>query len=188
MNDTAADGNSALVIAAMTGRRLASFLLDAALIPIRRRWLPRCMPPFCVPIRRWSRRCWQGGESERSTDERYGSARWTYQFVLTAKQLGRPFTLAAKFGERDHPNPAIGGADPLIPMNDGTTALMAGRCGLESRRRSARLIAPELIAAERENEARVLDTVRLLLKPARQSQRGINESNRAGDTACTARY
>jgi ankyrin repeat protein len=191
VNDAAADGNSALVIAAMSGHGpLASFLLERGANPnasgagytAMHAAVLRSDPALVKALLA------RGANPNVRLTKGTPVPRWTYQFVLTGKQLGAtPFTLAAKFGE-----PEImrilrdGGADPLIPMNDGTTALMAA-AGVDWNRdvdRRSRLIAPELIAAERENEARVLDTVRAALEAGAPAATGaINEANRAGETA-----
>ena len=111
--------------------------------------------------------------------------RWTYQFVFTLREKGAtPFTLAAKYLEPDLVRAlAEAGADPLIPMEDGSTALMAAvGLGLSrSTNRRSRLIAPELVAAEWGNEDLVLETVQAVV--AAGGAAGINEPGRGGNTA-----
>ena len=114
--------------------------------------------------------------------------RWTYQFVFTLRETGAtPFTLAAKYLEPELMRLlAHGGADPLVKLDSGSTALMAA-VGLRSSRsttRRNRLVAPELVAAEWDDEDRVLDSVRAAVEAG--AAPSINEANRAGDTALHA--
>ena len=77
------------------------------------------------------------------------------------------------------------GADPLLPMEDGTTALMAAvGLGLNrSTNRRSQLIAPELVAAEWANEGLVLDTVKTAVDAGAAAADVINETGRGGNTA-----
>ena len=80
---------------------------------------------------------------------------------------------------------AAAGADPLLSMEDGTTALMAA-VGLSLNRstnRRSRLIAPELVAAEWANEGLVLDTVKAAVDTGAAVAAVINETGRGGNTA-----
>ncbi len=188
VNDLAADGNSALVVAAMSGHEtLAEFLLaegadpDAsgagytALHAAVLRSQPRLLRALLAA----------GADPDAPLVRGTPVPRWTYQFVFTLREKGAtPFTLAAKYLEPDLVRAlADAGADPLIPMEDGSTALMAAvGLGLSrSTNRRSRLIAPELVAAEWGNEGLVLETVRAVV--AAGGAVGINEPGRGGNTA-----
>jgi len=113
--------------------------------------------------------------------------RWTYQFIFTLREKGAtPFMLAAKYLEPEVLRMlAAAGADPLLPMEDGTTALMAAvGLGLNrSTNRRSQLIAPELVAAEWANEGLVLDTVKTAVDAGAAAADVINETGRGGNTA-----
>jgi ankyrin repeat protein len=190
VNEKGADGNTALVLAAMSGHgQFATFLLDrgadpnaagagyAALHAAVLRADPALVKALLAKGANPNVRLMQGSPVPRQT----------YQFVLSARDLGAtPYALAAKYVEPEILRIlAAAGSDPLVPMNDGTTPLMAA-VGLGMRRpysvdRRDRLIAPELIAAEWENEARVLDTVRVAIEAG--AAVSVNQSNSAGETA-----
>ena len=191
VNDTAADGNSVLVLAAMSDHgRLAELLLakgadpDAsgagytALHAAVLRPAPSLMKALLA----------KGADPNARLVKSTPVPRWTYQFVFTLREKGAtPFTLAAKYLEPELMRLlASGGADPLVKLDSGSTALMAA-VGLRSSRsttRRNRLVAPELVAAEWDDEDRVLDSVRAAVEAG--AAPSINEANRAGDTALHA--
>ncbi len=188
VNDRAADGNSALVVAAMSGNeRLAAFLLGQGADPdaagagytALHAAVLRSQPDLARALLA------AGANPDAPLVRGTPVPRWTYQFVFTLREKGAtPFTLAAKYLEPDIVRAlAEAGADPQIPLEDGTTALMAAvGLGLSrSTNRRSRLIAPELVAAEWGNEGRVLETVRAVV--AAGGAAGINESGRGGNTA-----
>jgi ankyrin repeat protein len=81
---------------------------------------------------------------------------------------------------------ADAGGDILLPLDDGTTALMAA-VGLGSSRsttRRNRLIAPELVAAEWNNGAQVLATVQAVLDAGAKVT--LDAVGRSGNTALHA--
>ena len=172
VNEQAADGNTPLVLAAMSGHgQFASFLLDrgadpnaagagyTALHAAVLRADPALVKALLAKGANPNVRMTQGSPVPRQT----------YQFDLMAQDIGAtPYALAAKFVEPEILGILVAaGADPLVPMNNGTTPLLAA-VGTALRRqpgpppldRRGRLIAPELIAAEWGNEARVLDAVK----------------------------
>ena len=111
--------------------------------------------------------------------------RWTYQYILTLREKGAtPFALAAKYLEPEMLlTLAAAGADPLMPMVDGSNALMAA-VGLGLSRattRRSRLIAPELVSAEWSNEDLVLRTVQTVMEVGGAAD--INLPGRGGNTA-----
>ena len=188
VNRTAADGNSALVVAAMSGHgQLAEFLLVRGADPdasgagysALHAAVLRPDPPLVRALLA------QGANPNARLTKSTPVPRWTYQFVFTAREKGAtPFMLAAKYLEPEIVRIlATGGADPLLPMDDGTTALMAAvGLGLNrSTNRRSRLIAPELVAAEWENEGLVLDIVKAAVEAGAAA--AINETGRAGNTA-----
>ena len=190
VNETGADGNTALVLAAMSGHgQFASFLLDSGADPNAAgagytalhaavlRGDPALVKALVAKGANPNVRMAAGSPVPRQT----------YDFVLSARDLGAtPYALAAKYVEPEILRMlAAAGADPLVPMNNGMTPLMAavglGMNHLTLDRRS-RLIAPELIAAEWENEARVLDAVKVAIE-AGGATVSVNQANSAGDTA-----
>ena len=188
VNDQGADGNSVLVVAAMSGNEsLAEFLLAEGADPdaasagytALHAAVLRSQPDLLRALLA------AGVDPDAPLVRGTPVPRWTYQFVFTLREKGAtPLTLAAKYLEPDLVR-ALGeaGADALIPMEDGTTALMAAvGLGLSrSTNRRSRLIAPELVAAEWGNEGLVLETVRAVI--AASGAAGINESGRGGNTA-----
>lgn len=195
VNEKAADGNTALVLAAMSGHgQFASFLLDSGADPNAAgagytalhaavlRSDPALVKALLAKGANPNARMMKGSPVPRQT----------YQFVLSARDIGAtPYALAAKYVEPEILRIlAAGGADPLAPMNDGTTPLMAV-VGMWLRRpagggpptvdRRERLIAPELIAADWENEARVLDAVKVAIEAG--ADVSVNQANSAGETA-----
>ena len=188
VDDRSADGNSALAVAAMSGHeRLAEFLLGEGADPdaagagytALHAAVLRSQPDLLRALLA------AGADPDAPLVRGTPVPRWTYQFVFTLREKGAtPFTLAAKYLEPDLVRAlAEAGADPLIPMEDGSTALMAAvGLGLSrSTNRRSRLIAPELVAAEWGNEDLVLETVRAVV--AAGGAAGINEPGRGGNTA-----
>jgi hypothetical protein len=101
--------------------------------------------------------------------------------------------LAAKYLEPEMVRVlAAAGADPLLPMDDGTTALMAA-VGLGANRsttRRNRLIAPELVSAEWADGDLVRATVQAALDAGAGDAGAIDTAGRSGNTALhgAARY
>ena len=188
VDDRAADGNSALVVAAMSGHEsLAAFLLERGADPdaagagytALHAAVLRSQPGLLRALLA------AGADLDAPLVRGTPVPRWTYQFVFTLREKGAtPFVLAAKYLEPELVRAlAAAGADPLVPMDDGTTALMAAvGLGLgRSTDRRSRLIAPELVAAEWGDEDLVLETVRAVV--ASGGAAGIDRPGRGGDTA-----
>lgn len=190
LNDSAADGNSALVMAAMSGHgQLGELLLDrgadpdasgagyAALHAAVLRSQPGLVRALLAT----------GANPNARLVKSTPVPRWTYQFIFTLREKGAtPFMLAAKYLEPEMLRMlAAAGADPLLSMEDGTTTLMAAvGLGLNrSTNRRSRLIAPELVAAEWANEDLVLDTVKAAVDAGAAVGGVINETGRGGNTA-----
>ena len=190
VNDTAADRNSALVLAAMSGHgEVAELLLErgadpdasgagyTALHAAVLRSEPRLVRALLA----------RGANPNVQLVKGTPVPRWTYQFVFTLREKGAtPFMLAAKYLEPEILRMlAAAGADPLLSMEDGTTVLMAA-VGLSLNRstnRRSRLVAPELVAAEWANEGLVLDTVKAAVDAGAAVAAVINETGRGGNTA-----
>jgi ankyrin repeat protein len=188
VNDTSADGNSALVLAAMSGHEgLARFLLGQGADPnvagagysALHAALLRSQPLLVRDLLA------HGANPNARLVKGTPVPRWTYQFIFTLREKGAtPVMLAAKYLEpKILKMLAEAGGDVLIPMEDGTTALMAAvGLGLSrSTNRRSRLIAPELVSAEWEDEDLVLATVEMAV--AAGAAAVVNEVWRAGNTA-----
>ncbi len=167
VNDAAADGTSALDVAAMSGHgRLAELLLERGADPNA---TGAGYGPLHAAVLRADAGLVRallarGADPNARLVRGTPVPRWTYQYVLTLREKGAtPFLLATKYLEPEIARLlAAAGADPLATFDDGTTALMAA-VGLGLSRavtRRSRLIAPELVAAEWADEARVLESVR----------------------------
>ena len=167
VNDAAADGTSALDVAAMSGHgRLAELLLERGADPNA---AGAGYGPLHAAVLRADAGLVRallarGADPNARLVRGTPVPRWTYQYVLTLREKGAtPFLLATKYLEPEIARLlAAAGADPLATFDDGTTALMAA-VGLSLSRavtRRSRLIAPELVAAEWADEERVLESVR----------------------------
>ncbi len=184
----AADGNSPLVLAAMSAHgRLAELLLARGADPdasgagytALHAAVLRADPGLVRALLA------KGANPNARLVKGTPVPRWTYQYVFTLKEKGAtPFMLAAKYLEPGIMRMLVAaGADPTLPLDDGTTALMAA-VGLRLNRsvtRRSRLIAPELVAAEWRNEDRVLDSVRAAVEAGVADT--VNEPNQRGETA-----
>ena len=195
VNDTGADGNSALVLAAISGHEtLARYLLErgadpdaagagyTALHAAILRTQPALVQALLV----------RGADPNVPLTRSTPVPRWTFQHIFTLREKGAtPFMLAAKYLEPEIIRVlAEAGADPLLPMEDGTTALMAA-VGLGANRsttRRNRLIAPELVSAEWADRALVQATVQAALDAGAGT--AVDAVGRRGDTAlhAAARY
>ena len=188
INAPAADGNTPLALAAMSGHgRLGGFLLERGADPDAAgagyTALHAAVLRSDPGLARWLLAA--GANPNVRLTRGTPVPRWTYQFVFTLREQGAtPFMLAAKYLEPELMRMlAAAGADPLLSMDDGTTALMAVaglRLGRSVTRRS-RLIAPELVAAEWNDEARVLESVRAAVDAGAAAV--INETNPTGKSA-----
>ena len=195
VDETGADGNSALVLAAMSGHpRLAEFLLARGANPnangagytALHAAMLRADPSLARMLLAW------GADPNARLTRSTPVPRWTYEFVFTLREKGAtPFLLAAKYLEPELARIlGASGADPRARTDDGTTALMAavGHGLSRSTTRRSRLIAPELVSAQWSDEERVLET----LKAAIDAGAGavLHETIRAGETAlhAAARY
>ena len=189
VNDEGADGNSTLVLAAMSGHdMLARYLLErgaelnaagAGYTALHAAVL-RSQPGLVRALLA------KGANPDIPLLRGTPVPRWTYQHIFTLREKGAtPFMLAAKYLEPEILRMlAAAGADPLLPMEDGTTALMAAvGLGLNrSTTRRSRLIAPELVSAEWADEDLVLETVQAAVDAG--AAVAINKTtDRAGNTA-----
>lgn len=195
LHETAADGNTALLVAAMSGHgRLAELFLDSGADPNAAdagyaALHAAVLRSDSVLVRALLAR---GADLEAPIARGSPVRRYTYDYVFTKKETGAtPFLLAARYLEAEIAKMlSEAGADPLVALDNGTTALIAavGLGQTRSQTRRSQLLAPELIAARWKNEVRVLDTVRTVLEAGTGAT--INHGNRAGDTALhgAARY
>ena len=188
VNDAGADGNSALALAAMSGHeRLAQYLLERGADPdtagagytALHAAVLRAQPDLLKSLLE------RGADVNVPLVKSTPVPRWTYQHIFVRRETGAtPLLLAAKYLEPTLVRLlADAGGNILLPMEDGTTALMAA-VGLGSSRsttRRSRLIAPELVAAEWNNGERVLATVQAVLDAGAEST--LDAVGRSGNTA-----
>ncbi len=195
VDDTGADGNGALALAAMSGHpRLAEFLLarganpnaDGAGYSALHAAVLRADRSLVRMLLAW------GADPNARLTRSTPVPRWTYEFVFTLREKGAtPFLLATKYLEPELARLiAAAGADPLARTDDGTTALMAavGHGLSRSTTRRSRLIAPELVSAQWSDEDLVLETVKAAVDAGAADT--LRETIRAGETAlhAAARY
>ena len=195
VDETGADGNSALVLAAMSGQpRLAEFLLARGANPnangagytALHAAILRADPSLARMLLAW------GADPNARLTRSTPVPRWTYEFVFTLREKGAtPFLLATKYLEPELARIlGAAGADPRARTDDGTTALMAavGHGLSRSTTRRSRLIAPELVSAQWSDEERVLETVKAAIDAGASAV--LHATIRAGETAlhAAARY
>ncbi|MDE2907112.1 MAG: ankyrin repeat domain-containing protein [Acidobacteriota bacterium] len=195
VDDTGADGNGALALAAMSGHpRLAEFLLarganpnaDGAGYSALHAAVLRADRSLVRMLLAW------GADPNARLTRSTPVPRWTYEFVFTLREKGAtPFLLATKYLEPELARMiAAAGANPLARTDDGTTALMAavGHGLSRSTTRRSRLIAPELVSAQWSDEDLVLETVKAAVDAGAADT--LRETIRAGETAlhAAARY
>ena len=190
VNTMAADGNSALTLAAMSGHgRLAEYLLEHGADPnasgagytaLHAAVLRSDVDVLKALVTR-------GANPNIRLTRGTPVPRWTYQLVLTLREKGAtPFALAAKYLEPEMMRLLVAaGANPHLPFDDGTTPLMAAvGVGLShATNRRSQLIAPELVAAEWRDERRVLETVSVAADVGAVSVAAIDQTGRRGDTS-----
>lgn len=195
VDETGADGNSALVLASMSGHpRLAEFLLARGANPNAGGAGYTALHAAVLRADRSLARMLlaRGADPNARLTRSTPVPRWTYEFVFTLREKGAtPFLLAAKYLEPELARLiAAAGADPLARTDDGTTALMAavGHGLSRSTTRRSRLIAPELVIAQWSDEELVLETVKAAVDAG--AGETLRETIRAGETAlhAAARY
>ncbi|MYD86107.1 MAG: hypothetical protein F4Y14_07955 [Acidobacteria bacterium] len=195
VDETGADGNSALVLASMSGHpRLAEFLLARGANPNAGGAGYTALHAAVLRADRSLARMLlaRGADPNARLTRSTPVPRWTYEFVFTLREKGAtPFLLAAKYLEPELARLiAAAGANPLARTDDGTTALMAavGHGLSRSTTRRSRLIAPELVIAQWSDEELVLETVKAAVDAGADAT--MRETIRAGETAlhAAARY
>ncbi len=132
LQETAADGNSALVVAAMSGHgRLAESLLEKGAVPdadgagytALHAAVLRSDPELAKALLA------KGANPNARLVRGTPIPRYTFDYVFTHKEKGAtPFLLTAKYLEPElMPMLNEAGADPLIALDDGTTVIDADR-------------------------------------------------------------
>ena len=187
MNDTAADGNSVLVIASHSGHgKFAAFLLEKGADPdaIGAGYSALHSAVLRADVELVKTLLAHGANANSQLTRGTPVRRWTYHWIFTANLIGAtPYLLAAQYAEPEIMRTlAHSGADPSATMTDGTTAMMAavGRGQGCTTDRRGRNIAVEAVNAERANGQRTIETVKLALSFGGQ----INEAHPSdGNTA-----
>lgn len=185
-NDVAADGTSVLVVAAHSGHgNLAAFFLSQGADPNAAGAGYTAMHAAILrgDLDLVSSLLAHGADPNERIVKGTAVARWGYNWILPAQLLGAtPFFLAAKYGEVAIMRLlASSGADTAQGLNDGTTPLMAaaGVGWHDTLDRRGRALSVEVLAAEREQEGRTLDAVKLALASGGK----VVDANLAGETA-----
>lgn len=189
VNDAAPDGNSVLVVASHSGHTtLAEFFLDQGADPNA---AGAGYTALHTAVLRGDLALVDAllahgadpnvGLTAGTPIQRFGQE-WTLSGAL---QGATPLFLAAKFLEIDIRRSLLkADADPLRPLDDGTTPLMAaaGYGWNRNEDRRGRVMTPAEIMAEREDDAGTLEVVTLLASLGAE----INATNETGDTALHA--
>jgi ankyrin repeat protein len=187
VNDTAASGISALVVASHSGHgRFGVFLLDRGADPNAD---AGGYTALHAAILRGDLVLVQallahGADPNRRLRKGTGVRRYPYEWVIPATFIGAsPFWLASRYAEPDIMRAlAASGADTRAALDDGTTPLMAaagvGWSPLLSDRRS-RTLSADVMAAEAANERRALEAVTVAIEAGGD----VNAVNAARETA-----
>jgi ankyrin repeat protein len=189
INDSSADGASVLVTASQSGHTaLATFLLANGADPNRADagYTPLHMAVLRGDLALAKRLLVQGADVNARVTKGTAVARYSDRWFLPAELIGAtPFLLAAQYAELDIMRLlAASGADITAPAANGTTPLMAaaGVQWHERFDRRGRNLSIEAVTAEREQEGRTIE----LLKLALAAGADINAANKAGQTALHA--
>ena len=193
VNDTAANGASALVIAAHSGHgALAALLVDKGADPnaagagytaLHAAVLRGDLDLVKALLAHGAN---PNATLTKGTPGRYYSK--DYSLNEVALLGATPFWQAARYADIEIMRAlAAGGADPRFAMADGTTAIMAAvvaNGGIASGDRRERYMGPADVAAkvEGEDERITFEAVRLAVEAGAD----VNAANRAGDTALHA--
>jgi len=215
VNDTAADENTVLVIAAHSGHgSLAALLLEKGADPkaaplgytalhaavlrgtLRDRGVQSPDPGAGVNLVKALLA--HGADPNARVMKGTPVRRWSHDFALLERWSGAtPFWLAARFLELDMMRALVaGGADPRLASRDGTTALMAAAGSGYSRASGTEAF----IRDRRDHSSYNPDPIEIATKIPEQEERlarealrltielggDVNAANRAGDTALHA--
>jgi ankyrin repeat protein len=192
VNDTAPDGSSVLVVAAHSGHgKLASFLLENGADPNADAagYTALHVAVLKSDLDLVKALLAHGANPNARLTKGTPVPRETNHYVLGRYLAGAtPFFLAAKFAEAEIMRTlALGGADPSVTIDDGTTALMvaAGMTWLDGSQamdRRDRAISVELHKALMADEAATLAAVKLAVDLGVD----VRAANEDGDTALHA--
>jgi ankyrin repeat protein len=188
VNDTAPDGNSALVIAAHSGHGiLAKLLLDRGANPNASAsgYTALHTAVLTGDVDLVNALIAHGADLNARLTRGTPVRRTGEDLILPESLLGAtPFFLAAKFVDSTLLQLLIAaGADPSVPLLNGTTPLMAA-AGLgwsgSTNRRGIDVTANKAARDQRDGEPFTLEAVRLIIEKLGAN---VNETNKAGETA-----
>jgi ankyrin repeat protein len=187
INERAADGSTALGIASLSAHTaLAEFLLDQGAAPddagAGYAALHAAVLRSDIPLIK--KLLGKGANPNVRIAKGMNMPRASQYYVFSTLVLGAtPFFLAAKYAEPELMRVlASGGADTTIGLADGTTPLLAAAgsmwvfAGSEDRRERA--FAPDVLAAQREDETPTFEAVKL----AWELGGDVNAADKTGQT------
>ncbi len=199
VNDTAPDGTSALVIAAHSGQAaIAALFLASGANPNA---AGSGYTALHAAVLRGDgelvkKLLSHGANPNASLTKGTPVRRYSKEFALSEELIGAtPFFLAAKFAEAGMMRTLVAaGADPLLPIADGTTSLMAATgvgavgflIGLNNADRRDRHMDPgewEVLLLQDEDERRDMGSGFAAVKLALDLGIDVNAVNSDGDTA-----
>lgn len=184
VNDRAADGTSALALAALSGQRTLAALLmehgadldaaDAGFTALHAAVVRRDLTLAKALVARGAN---LNARLTKATPARRMHSDYAFEKALIG---ATPFMLAAKEGEAEFMRAlAAAGADVTVGLADGSTPLMVAAEGRQGSKNSPSLTIVAGQEVNRRPERHALDAVKVVLELGGQ----VNAANQAGDTA-----
>jgi ankyrin repeat protein len=184
VNDTAADGASALALAAMSGQSaVASLLIEqgAELNAAGAGYTALHAAVMRADLSLAKTLVASGADLNARLTKATQARRGHNDFAFDKATIGAtPFLLAAREGEAEFMRAfAAAGADLSLGLPDGTTPLMVAALGEQRARRGGTFTIVPGAEINREPERRALDAVKVVLELGAN----VNAKNNLGDTA-----